>query len=167
MSNRKAARPKTITGSKAKPPGRTILAKRRFVLPSAKKKSPPPASEPRANGHTKATLKLHDNKASLKHQESKTAAPGQAPAAPVLINNTTSSGIDLTETIKTLLHLAQENGYITYDDINDVLPDGLSPEDLDELFTKLRTVDVEIIDQAEVERTGKPEQQEEELAVAF
>jgi RNA polymerase primary sigma factor len=162
MSNRKAVRPKTTTGSKTKPPGRTILAKRRFVLPSAKKKPASPAPEPRTNGHTKATLKLHDNKASLKHQESKTASPGQAPAAPVLVNNTTSSGIDLTETIKTLLHLAQENGYITYDDINDVLPDGLSPEDLDELFTKLRTLDVEIIDQAEVERTGKPEQQEEE-----
>jgi RNA polymerase primary sigma factor len=46
--------------------------------------------------------------------------------------------VDLTETIKTLLHLAQEHGYITYDDINDVLPDNLSPEDLDALLTKLR-----------------------------
>jgi hypothetical protein len=36
--------------------------------------------------------------------------------------------VDLTETIKTLLHLAQEHGYITYDDINDVLPDNLSPK---------------------------------------
>ena len=36
---------------------------------------------------------------------------------------------------KTLLHLAQEHGYVTYDDINDVLPDGLNPEDLDTLFT--------------------------------
>ena len=34
---------------------------------------------------------------------------------------------DLTETIKTLLHLAHEHGHVTYDDINDVLPDGLSP----------------------------------------
>ena len=40
------------------------------------------------------------------------------------------STVDLTETIKTLLHLAQEHGYITYDDINDVLPDNLSPDDL-------------------------------------
>jgi RNA polymerase primary sigma factor len=164
MLNRKAAKQRPASSAKPKPAGKTILAKRRFVLPSAKKKAPtPPAPEPKSNGHTKATLKLHDNKATLKHQESKAAAPGQPPAAPVLVNNTTTSGIDLTETIKTLLHLAQENGYITYDDINDVLPDGLSPEDLDELFTKLRTLDVEIIDQAEVERTGaKPEQEEQE-----
>jgi len=60
-----------------------------------------------------------------------------------------------------LLHLARENGHVTYDDINDVLPDGLSPEDLDELYTKLRGLDVEIVDQAEVER-AKPAEPEEE-----
>ena len=69
--------------------------------------------------------------------------------------------IDLTETIKTLLHLAHENGHVTYDDINDILPEGLSPEDLDELYTKLRGLDMEIVDQAEVER-AKPAEPEEE-----
>jgi RNA polymerase primary sigma factor len=57
-----------------------------------------------------------------------------------------------------LLHLAQEHGYITYDDINDVLPDNLSPEDLDALLSKLRSLDVEIVmDQAEAERAKQPE----------
>src|ERR1019366_2151513 len=60
-------------------------------------------------------------------------------------------------TVRTLLHLAQEHGYITYDDVNDVLPDNLSPEDLDALLTKLRSLDVEIVmDQAEAERAAKP-----------
>jgi len=71
---------------------------------------------------------------------------------------------DLAETIKTLLHLAHENGHITYDDINDVLPEGLSPEDLDELYTKLRGLDVEIVDHAEVERAKPAEPEEEEDA---
>jgi hypothetical protein len=43
--------------------------------------------------------------------------------------------VDLAETIKTLLHLSHEHGHVTYDDINDVLPEGLSPDDLDELYT--------------------------------
>src|SRR5262245_54972684 len=70
-------------------------------------------------------------------------------------DSTTTPGIpngqahDLTETIKTLVHLAHENGHVTHDDINDVLPEGLSPEELDELHTKLRSLDVEIVDQAE------------------
>ena len=69
----------------------------------------------------------------------------------------TQSTVDLTETVKTLLHLAQEHGYITYDDVNDVLPDNLSPEDLDALLTKLRSLDVEIVmDQAEADRAAKP-----------
>ena len=83
--------------------------------------------------------------------EGKIAAPGTA-----------ASPIDLAETIKTLLHLAHENGHITYDDINDVLPDGLSPEDLDALYTKLRGLDIEIVDHAEVERAKPAEPEEEE-----
>ena len=70
--------------------------------------------------------------------------------------------VDLTETIKTLLHLSQEHGYITYDDINDILPDNLSPEDLDSLLTKLRSLDVEIVmDQAEAERAERTKQPEQ------
>ena len=45
---------------------------------------------------------------------------------------------DLNETMKALVHLAHENGYLSYDDINDLLPEGLSPEELDEVLTKLR-----------------------------
>jgi RNA polymerase primary sigma factor len=75
---------------------------------------------------------------------------------------TPASPVDLAETIKTLLHLAHENGHITYDDINDILPDGLSPDDLDALYTKLRGLDVEIVDHAEVERAKPAEPEEEE-----
>ncbi len=32
------------------------------------------------------------------------------------------SGIDLTEKVKELVRLAQEQGYLTYNDINDALP---------------------------------------------
>ena len=88
-------------------------------------------------------------------------APNQSEPATHLASQ---SAVDLTETIKTLLHLAQENGYVTYDDINDILPDGLSPDDLDELYTKLRTLEVEIVDQAEVDRAkpaAAPEEDEE------
>lgn len=31
---------------------------------------------------------------------------------------------DLTDIFKALVHLARENGQITYDDINELLPDG-------------------------------------------
>ena len=69
---------------------------------------------------------------------------------------------DVTETLKELLALARENGYLTYDDINDVLPDGLTPEDLDELYIKLRNLDVEIVDRSEVNRIKQRAEPEEE-----
>jgi RNA polymerase primary sigma factor len=74
-----------------------------------------------------------------------------------------SSGIDLTEKIKELVRLAQEQGYLTYGDINDALPDNVvSPEDLDEIQIKLRNLEIEIVDQAEVDRVKQPEPEEEE-----
>src|SRR5437588_337202 len=63
-----------------------------------------------------------------------------------------SKAPNLTETVKTLQFLAHEQGHVTYDDINDILPDGLSPDDLDELYTKLRILEVEIVDHAEVDK---------------
>ncbi len=96
--------------------------------------------------------------ASAKGAGSKPPTPAPVPSLP---------SVDLTETIKTLLHLSQEHGYITYDDINDILPDNLSPEDLDAVLSKLRGLDVEIVmDQAEAERAERkqPEQSQAEEA---
>jgi RNA polymerase primary sigma factor len=69
----------------------------------------------------------------------------------------------LAEKIRELIRLAQEQGYLTYGDINDALPDGMvSPEDLDEIYIKLRSLEVDIVDQAEVDRVKQPELEEEE-----
>src|SRR6185436_867729 len=69
----------------------------------------------------------------------------------------------LTDKVKELVRLAQEQGYLTYNDINDALPDSMvNPEDLDDLYIKLRGLEVEIVDQAEVDRVKQPEVEEEE-----
>src|SRR5208283_2598125 len=118
-------------------------ARRRFVVSIARREVSKPLE---TNGKAKPRA---GNPPAQKLPQS-----GQATAASAPLQ----SSVDLTETVKTLLHLAQEHGYITYDDINDVLPDNLSPEDLDALLTKLRSLDVEIVmDQAEAERAKQPE----------
>ncbi|MBI3852000.1 MAG: RNA polymerase sigma factor RpoD [Verrucomicrobia bacterium] len=71
------------------------------------------------------------------------------------------TGVDLTEKIKELIRLAQEQGHLSYDDINDALPDNIvTPEDLDEIYTKLRNLDIEIVDQAEVDNVKQVEPEE-------
>jgi RNA polymerase primary sigma factor len=73
-----------------------------------------------------------------------------------------SDRLEIVVKVKELVRLSQEQGYLTYGDINDVLPDTLAtPEDLDEIYTKLRGLEVEIVDQAEVDRVKEPEPEEE------
>ncbi|HWI56499.1 MAG TPA: RNA polymerase sigma factor RpoD, partial [Bacillota bacterium] len=69
---------------------------------------------------------------------------------------------DLAETIKTLVELAREQGHLTYEDINDLLPDGLSPEELDAIYAKLLNLEIEIVEEAEVEKEKAVEVDEEE-----
>ena len=154
MLNRKEKKSANEAGQRGRPRGRPASANphrphRRFVI-SHKAHSfgkpgvtETPAEPPKAHDATQAKAAYANS-----HEAPKTGRPNPA--------------MDLTETIKTLIHLAHEHGHVTYDDINDVLPDGLMPNDLDELYTKLRNLEIEIVDHAEVERTKTAEPEEEE-----
>ncbi len=152
MSKRKVTTPKSASPSSrrsvkpAKPVKvKTPPVRRRFVISSKAIKPDAPNKPKSAAAATPA----------VKHPANGQPANGQTPSAPML------TSVDLTETIKTLLHLAQEHGYVTYDDINDILPENLSPDDLDALLSKLRSLDVEIVmDQAEAERSDRVKQPE-------
>jgi len=138
-SNRHQSNGKKVAKAKTPP------VRRRFIISSNARKDVPKPVE--TNGKSKAPAAVAEK------------AP-QAEIPPTGISSAPT--VDLTETIKTLLHLAQEHGYITYDDINDVLPDNLSPDDLDALLSKLRGLDVEIVmDQAEAERAERAKQPEQ------
>jgi len=70
--------------------------------------------------------------------------------------------VNLTETIKALLGVAREQGHLTYDDINDLLPEGMSLDDLDALYTKLQNLAIEIVARVEVKKAGPQESEQEE-----
>jgi len=150
MLKRKVTASKSAPRTKrsGNPPAPKLKAppvRRRFVI-SSKAMKPEAA---KANSAPPVTPKAVVTKQPANGQTPPPASAGLTPS------------VDLTETIKTLLHLSQEHGYITYDDINDILPDNLSPEDLDAVLSKLRSLDVEIVmDQAEAERAERkqPEQ---------
>lgn len=59
--------------------------------------------------------------------------------------------VDLTETLEALLHLAREHRQLTHDDINELLPEGVSAHALDQLHTKLRYAGVRVAVHAESE----------------
>jgi RNA polymerase primary sigma factor len=60
------------------------------------------------------------------------------------------------EKIKGLLKLAEEQGYLTYDDINEVIPENvISAEELESYLVLLRSMDIEIIESSDVDKYRK------------
>ncbi|HEY2614754.1 MAG TPA: RNA polymerase sigma factor RpoD [Chthoniobacterales bacterium] len=67
--------------------------------------------------------------------------------------------------IRELIKLAKEQGYLTFDDLNEALPaDVTDADELDAILTRLRRMEIDIIEASEVDRykDGKKESEEEE-----
>jgi RNA polymerase primary sigma factor len=72
---------------------------------------------------------------------------------------------ELQVRIRELIKLAKEQGYLTFDDLNEALPDAMTDaDDLDAILIRLRRMEIDIIEASEVDRfkDGKKEGEEEE-----
>src|SRR5207247_1415383 len=83
------------------------------------------------------------------------------------------SAIEVQGRIRELIKLAKEQGYLTFDDLNEALPEGITDADeLDLILTRLRRMEIDIIEASEVDRykdgkkDGEEEEEEEEKAEA-
>jgi len=97
-----------------------------------------------------------------------TSAGAASDAHSATIDPLTAESPLIAGKVKELLRLAQDQGYLTYDDINDALPDEVvTPEILDSIYSKLRGFEVEIVEAPDMERVkqvepeASPEQEEE------
>jgi RNA polymerase primary sigma factor len=75
------------------------------------------------------------------------------------------SEADLQARIRELIKLAKEQGYLTFDDLNEALPEGMTDaDDLDAILIRLRKMEIDIIEASEVDRfkDGKKDVEEEE-----
>jgi len=141
---------------------------RKTKVKSGSRKVAPPkylkaATAPSRKSESAANLKspLNGNAKLSKNPFNREISPAQN-GLPAADGIKSQPGIDLTEKIKELLRLAQEQGYLTHGDIHDSLPENAgSPDDLDEIYSKLRNLEVEIVDQAEVDRVKQPGPEEE------
>jgi len=72
---------------------------------------------------------------------------------------------DVQGRIRELIKLAKEQGYLTFDDLNDALPEGVTDADeLDAILIRLRRMEINIIEASEVDnfKDGKKDTEEEE-----
>ncbi len=72
-----------------------------------------------------------------------------------------------SQKIKDLIALASEQGYLTYDDINEALPErAVSPEEMENILILFRGMDIDVIDASEVEKYKTQIEQEERVKQA-
>ena len=117
-----------------------LKASKRASVTRARKQTSPEAME---KGRTlqSAALGFHgapgENGANGNGRQVKRAGTGHSPSNGNGSSEGKSHEAELAEKIKELVRLAQEQGYLTYGDINDALPETLiTPEDLDEIYTQ-------------------------------
>jgi RNA polymerase primary sigma factor len=86
-----------------------------------------------------------------------TSSLGRPPDAP--------GSVEIQGRIRELIKLAKDQGYLTFDDLNDALPEGVGdPDELDAILTRLRRMEIDIIEASEVDRykDGKKDSEEED-----
>ncbi len=138
---------------------------------SAPKKRPSPKVAKASNGSTKpapATATKRKAAKPAKPATTKNSAREAADGSPeesLAATLGTAAGGDTQARIRELIKLAKEQGYLTFDDLNEALPAEVTDADeLDAILTRLRRMEIDIIEASEVDRykDGKKDQDEEE-----
>ena len=125
-------------------------------------KAPPaktPAGKPAANGHHKPAVAAKTNG----------HAHGSAPHS---LNEKDKVGAVWTgqperqERLRDLVKLAKDQGYLTWDDLNEAIPESTNnPDELEAIIMFLRNLEIDVIDASEVDRYKQTAAgQEEELS---
>jgi len=162
--------PKTAAGSKTKKikPAPAAKAKAKAKVVAKVKPSKATVAKPaKAVKPSKAASPKVKTPAATTGKKSKKAKVSIAE----LLAASTPSGSDkpdpqkfIQEKVRELIRLQKEQGYLTFDDMNEALPDGVSdPDIVESIINQLRSVEIELIESSDVDRvkTKKEEERDE------
>jgi len=122
------------------------------------------ASQPRGAKKTAPSVPANGKHAPAKNDKANGHRPVE-PQAPVEKGPRSLEQPEIAEKLRELIKLAKEQGYLTFDDLNEALPDSINdPEEMEAIITRLRGMEFDIIDASEVDRykDGKKDADEEE-----
>ncbi|MGI8820840.1 MAG: RNA polymerase sigma factor RpoD [Chthoniobacterales bacterium] len=149
---RPAARSKDSGKRSSRPAAKVAKAGRKPAV--AKPARPKGRGRPRKSAGVRAKAKIKKEK----------AFPVVLEEQPFSLLEPVSSG-DTQTRIRELIKLAKEQGYLTFDDLNEALPTEVTDADeLDAILTRLRRMEINIIEASEVDtfKDGKKDVEEEE-----
>ena len=125
------------------------------------------------NGHKKSTKEEPKTAAKNGHkngQRAETAAPSQSLAKANEKDAKATQAVwtgqpERQERLRDLVKLAKDQGYLTWDDLNEAIPESVNnPEELEAIIMFLRNLEIDVIDASEVDRykqSAAPGQEEE------
>jgi RNA polymerase primary sigma factor len=158
-SPKASEKPKPKAAAAEKTKVKSVESKAPAKKPAAKSApAPAPAKKPaKAAPEAKAPAKkLAPAAAPAKAKKEKEVAAEVVEAKPAAKSKDNKRRIDtpeIQEKIRELIKLAKEQEYLTYDDINEVLPNDLvDPDDVEAIMERLRNMEFDIIDASEVDR---------------
>jgi RNA polymerase primary sigma factor len=154
-------------------PKKRPVAKKKISPKKPAPKISAPASKISAsthkNGHNGHPVKT----GKVKPPESKIATPSHALAKETSIDEAKIAALwkgqpERQDRLRDLIKLAKEQGYLTFDDLHEALPESVkAPEEIEAVLGFLRTLEIGVIDSSEVDRykqtTQEEEAQEEEV----
>ena len=147
----KKAVKKTAKKALAKPAAKKAVKKapaKKAVKKTTAKKPTPKENKPKKEEEIKSTAE---------EQEEGTEGEEVVDTPPQEPDFTKDEEFNLQEKIKELVQLAQDQGHLTVGDINDALPrDLVTPEKLEEILKKLKSLEVEIVEQLDAAPRQKP-----------
>jgi len=128
----------------------------------------PAAAKALSQAVVDAKKAILESQPTTKAVEAKSKRPAKAAGtsgvetAPVAFNVDTP---EMAEKMRELIKLAKEQGYITFDDLNEALPDSVNePDEMEAVFNRLRSLEIDIIDASQVDsfKDGKKDSEEDE-----
>ncbi len=151
---------KSSKSSKSHKPAKAAPAKK------PAKVTKPAAADHGKNGRNVAKVNAPVAKVEKVAAKPEKTAPKKAAAAPApAVAISVIDQPDVQEKLRELIKLAKEQGYLTFDDLNEALPDNVNdPDEMETIMGRIRSMEIEIIEASDVDRfkDGKKSEDAEE-----
>ena len=152
-SKKSPAKKKASRRPAARKASKTATKKKTAKNPATRKKAPArKTAATRKAARKEQIAAINKDAAAAEKKRSSNGKAKATAAAPETKGKSRINSPELQQKIRELIKLAKEQDYLTYDDVNDALPEGVvTPEELEEILLRLRSMEFDIIDGSEVD----------------
>jgi len=158
-SPRKTAKAKK-TATKTKKVAKPVSKKAKKLVKALKASQSSKSTKARVKADSAAPSKNGTVSKSVARREEKSKPAKRAPVGkkekaiqPAATTISVIDQPDVQEKLRELIKLAKEQGYLTFDDLNEALPDNVNdPDEMETIMGRLRSMEIEIIEASDVDR---------------